>query len=399
MASSNAFALLEASDDEDIESKYMTKKAKQHLQQQKAKEEAEKQKREEAEKQKRAVAVQANAQAQAQRVAASLFSVPSSSSGTSSAAASAPQGSNQSNANHYTNGAGTSSRQTQRQAARDRGDSRAFRRTFQKVFVENNTNTVVLRLHETDIVRVKPNGDVILNSGGWTTWKTMQSMNDVLELFDMAVASTGGSVNAGNWIVDDGHGKKYRYADNMLVPAGAEEDRHRARIVLEEYELPVPAALVPKPVTTTARPPTTIAPQTPAASRPPVAAGGSSPASATRAPPPASVAGNPAPPPAMVNNTMPAAAAVDPAMLGPKSNPEVVAKQLEQVEAQLNHAHLENVAEEDICTVCWERLRQIVLIPCGHLVLCEECLEEIMGKPEKLCPMCREPIAEALPVV
>jgi hypothetical protein len=258
-SASNAFALLAGSDDdEDIESKYTTKKAKQQLQQQKAREEAEKQRR-------AAAQAQAEAQAQAQRVAASLFSGASS----SSSSAAAPAAHNTSPAN----GAGSSARQSVRQAARDRGDSRTFRRTFQKVFVENNTNTVVLRLHETDIVRVKPNGDVMLNTGGWKTWKTMQSMNDVLELFDMAVSSSNGPVVAGNWIVEDGHGRRYRYADNMLVPAGAEEDRHRARILLEEYEVPVPAALVPRQVASTARLPSSMAPQTPAASRPPGAPG------------------------------------------------------------------------------------------------------------------------------
>ncbi|WIA38369.1 hypothetical protein OEZ86_001699 [Tetradesmus obliquus] len=65
-----------------------------------------------------------------------------------------------------------------------------FRHKSQKVWVDRTTNDVILRLHETDIVRVRPNGDVTLSTGGWATHKTLQSMNDALWLFGMFVGST-----------------------------------------------------------------------------------------------------------------------------------------------------------------------------------------------------------------
>lgn len=263
----------------------------------------------------------------------------------------------------------------------DRSDRRAFRRNAQVVTIEPSTNTVVLRLHQTDIVKIKPNGDVILNSGGWKTVKTQESMNDALEPLGMKV--TGHPYDG--WIVDDGHDNRYRYADDMLVPHKTDEDRYRASIMLEEYGVTVPAALRPREITSAAlRPGRNGQTQFPAE----VAARGTIPV-----PPP------PAAAPAVHRHPHGAiSAAQAQAMVGPKGDPLEVAKQVDQLAAEMNHTHLEGVEEEDICTVCWERLREMVLIPCGHLVLCGECFEEIMEKPEKLCPMCRQEIIEALPV-
>lgn len=81
----------------------------------------------------------------------------------------------------------------------DDRDNFEFRRKSQKVFVERGD--VILRLHKTDIVRVRANGDVILSTGGWATPKTMKSMNDALELFGMWVETASGRTPAGRWQV------------------------------------------------------------------------------------------------------------------------------------------------------------------------------------------------------
>ena len=47
-------------------------------------------------------------------------------------------------------------------------------------------------------------------------------------------------------------------------------------------------------------------------------------------------------------------------------------------------------AEDDtLCCVCMDSPRGVVLIPCGHLVLCLRCAEN--GKITE-CPMCRQKI-------
>ncbi|GLI60791.1 hypothetical protein VaNZ11_003025 [Volvox africanus] len=47
--------------------------------------------------------------------------------------------------------------------------------------------------------------------------------------------------------------------------------------------------------------------------------------------------------------------------------------------------------DEHLCVVCMENSRSIVLLPCGHLVLCETCLPPIVERGN-LCPICREGI-------
>ena len=40
------------------------------------------------------------------------------------------------------------------------------------------------------------------------------------------------------------------------------------------------------------------------------------------------------------------------------------------------------------CQVCFERQRNMRLVPCGHMATCEECTEQIMSI-NGLCPLCR----------
>lgn len=45
--------------------------------------------------------------------------------------------------------------------------------------------------------------------------------------------------------------------------------------------------------------------------------------------------------------------------------------------------------DNNMCVVCMEALRTIVLVPCGHLALCKSCCEAIIEKPaKKECPLC-----------
>ena len=44
------------------------------------------------------------------------------------------------------------------------------------------------------------------------------------------------------------------------------------------------------------------------------------------------------------------------------------------------------------CIACCEKPRNVLLNPCGHLVLCSDCLKGCKG----ICPMCNEPYGEAV---
>lgn len=129
------------------------------------------------------------------------------------------------------------------------GDNFDHRRKAQKVFVDRATGDVILRLHQTDIVRVTPAGDVTLSTGGWPTHKTINSMNDALELFEMAVAAVGNIPN-GRWTVMDSDGTIHPYIstrENYTITIrskGADQDKQRVRWLAEAYNVayhpPVP---------------------------------------------------------------------------------------------------------------------------------------------------------------
>ncbi|XP_061711907.1 mitochondrial E3 ubiquitin protein ligase 1-like [Cydia pomonella] len=46
-----------------------------------------------------------------------------------------------------------------------------------------------------------------------------------------------------------------------------------------------------------------------------------------------------------------------------------------------------------LCVVCIENPKQIILLPCGHVCLCEDCSDRITEQ----CPICRERIESRVP--
>ncbi|XP_043282929.1 mitochondrial E3 ubiquitin protein ligase 1 [Venturia canescens] len=49
-----------------------------------------------------------------------------------------------------------------------------------------------------------------------------------------------------------------------------------------------------------------------------------------------------------------------------------------------------DLREEQLCVVCRTNPREIILLPCGHVCLCEDCADDITSD----CPVCRAPIAQ-----
>lgn len=122
-------------------------------------------------------------------------------------------------------------------------DNPEHRRRAQTVFVDRDTNDVILRLHETDIVRVKPNGDVILSTGGWATHKTMNGMNDALELFDMWVECPDDNPPRGHWQVYDIDGSTIPYINNKVnyiftVKANGADAHNRCKWLADAFGVP-----------------------------------------------------------------------------------------------------------------------------------------------------------------
>ncbi|KAK4875769.1 hypothetical protein RN001_012191 [Aquatica leii] len=48
----------------------------------------------------------------------------------------------------------------------------------------------------------------------------------------------------------------------------------------------------------------------------------------------------------------------------------------------------DEMSDSQLCVVCKANPREVILLPCGHVCLCEDCSDEIL----ELCPICREVI-------
>jgi hypothetical protein len=47
---------------------------------------------------------------------------------------------------------------------------------------------------------------------------------------------------------------------------------------------------------------------------------------------------------------------------------------------------------EGTCKICFERPIDMVILPCGHLVVCANCADTV----KDLCPLCRQPITSVV---
>lgn len=57
------------------------------------------------------------------------------------------------------------------------GRNRDRRKLENNTYLERRNEDIVVRLHSTDIITFKPNGDTVLNSGGWRTVTTKERLN------------------------------------------------------------------------------------------------------------------------------------------------------------------------------------------------------------------------------
>lgn len=102
-----------------------------------------------------------------------------------------------------------------------------------RLWIDTNPNNgeVTLRCVATDIVRIRPNGEIILTTGGYYTATTLNCMNDLLCAIDCEIVYSG-RVTAGHWTVVDNHGNSFPYSDHVVVPATDPRDAQRGRIAM-----------------------------------------------------------------------------------------------------------------------------------------------------------------------
>jgi len=71
---------------------------------------------------------------------------------------------------------------------------------------------MVVQLFDTEVVRVTKEGDILLNSGGYTTPTTLECINDTLGKYGFTVKAKGDS-----WTVTDGKSRLMRFYDGMVI--------------------------------------------------------------------------------------------------------------------------------------------------------------------------------------
>lgn len=59
---------------------------------------------------------------------------------------------------------------------------------------------------------------------------------------------------------------------------------------------------------------------------------------------------------------------------------------------------LEEEREKQLCVVCLNQPRTVLLMPCRHFALCSQCIGVLFQQQHNICPMCRQVIYEAVPV-
>jgi hypothetical protein len=82
-----------------------------------------------------------------------------------------------------------------------------------------------------------------------------------------------------------------------------------------------------------------------------------------------------------------------PGFYGERRAAEKAEKEAAKKPAAKEEKHVDAYNDQNLCCICLDAARQMVNIPCGHLVCCKTC-----GFLQKLCPICRAEIKSVVTV-
>lgn len=54
--------------------------------------------------------------------------------------------------------------------------------------------------------------------------------------------------------------------------------------------------------------------------------------------------------------------------------------------------------DEQGCVICMEREKNALLLPCGHLSACMQCIDMVKSSAKPLCPICRQAIEDVIQI-
>ena len=84
--------------------------------------------------------------------------------------------------------------------------------------VVSSEGDTVVKLHKTNIVIARANGDIELSSGGWRTFQTLKGINQSLRSVSGLQVVADGPVAEGSWRVTNGTEWSTPFVDGMTVP-------------------------------------------------------------------------------------------------------------------------------------------------------------------------------------
>ena len=50
------------------------------------------------------------------------------------------------------------------------------------------------------------------------------------------------------------------------------------------------------------------------------------------------------------------------------------------------------------CTICMSEPSNVIIMPCGHMCVCQSCGEELKKSKHNMCPVCRGAIQSLVPL-
>ena len=106
-----------------------------------------------------------------------------------------------------------------------KGGGASARARGQNTHVFANESDLIVRLHQTNIVKIPASGDVTLSSGGWRTHQTLKGINMSLKNFVPGLQVVAdGHVAEGSWRVTNGRDWSVPFYDGVTVPGAGPQN-------------------------------------------------------------------------------------------------------------------------------------------------------------------------------
>ncbi len=57
---------------------------------------------------------------------------------------------------------------------------------------------------------------------------------------------------------------------------------------------------------------------------------------------------------------------------------------------------MERDREDKLCVICQDKEKCIMILPCRHLCICQDCQGPLLAQDSVSCPICRKPLRQTI---